>query len=276
LLRGIAANSATWSKTMPTRFARLSALLVLSLGATAAAATDHVVSVSDGLFEPKNITISVGDTVTFKAFGNAYPHNVHDVDDSFRCSRGCRGDSSGATGDPVKEWTATVAFNVPKLITYQCDPHAIYGMSGTINVVAAAPGLTLRPGLSGNWYDPTPNQGGHGFQLEFLPDHGILALWFVFNPAGTSQAWIYSQGSYDPTHATVTVPSYLEQGGAFPPNFNSNNLTAQPWGSLEFSFSDCSSGSVTWHANATAAAAGYADRTFPIKRLTNIDTLACP
>ena len=260
---------------MPRRFTYLCALFSLSLS-RATAATDHVVFVDDGSFDPKILTISVGDTVTFKSFENMYAHNVHALDDSFRCSVGCVGDGSGATGDPAKVWSDTVTFNTAKQIDYQCDPHGKYGMRGTINVVADTPGLTLRPGLSGNWYDPTPGQSGHGFQLEFVPNNGILALWFVFNPPGTAQNWIYSQGTYDPTLSTVTVPSFLEQGGAFPPNFNSNSLSVTAWGSLEFSFTDCSNGSVTWHSNATSAAAGYADRTFPIKRVTNIDTLACP
>ena len=261
---------------MPARFSYLCPLLGLFVSAAATAVTDHVVFVDDGSFDPKDVAISAGDTVTFKAFGNMGSHNVHAFDDSFRCADGCRGVNAGATGDPAKTWQDTLTFNTPGIIAYQCDPHGKYGMTGTINVVAAAPGLTLRPGLSGNWYDPTPGQSGHGFQLEFLPNNGILALWFVFNPTGTAQNWIYSQGAYDPALTTVSVPSFLEQGGAFPPNFNSNSLSVQAWGSLEFSFTDCSNGAVTWHSNATSAAAGYADRTFPIKRVTNIDTLACP
>jgi len=258
------------------RFSHFIAVLGLLLNMAVAAAADHVVFVSDGSFDPKDITISAGDTVTFKAFGNTYKHNVHAYDDSFRCGDGCSGDGSGATGEPAKDWTHTVTFNTPKLIAYQCDPHYNMGMQGRVNVVAAVPGLTLRPGLTGNWFDPTPGQNGHGFQLEFLPDHGVLALWFVFNPTGTAQTWIYSQGTYDPNQTTMTVPSFLETGGTFPPGFNANSLTVKEWGSLEFSFTDCSNGSVIWHSNAASAAAGYADRTFPIKRATTIDGLACP
>lgn len=256
------------------RAAGLSALFALA--ASSCLASDHVVFVSDGTFEPKDLTINVGDTVTFKAFGNLYQHNVHGLDESFRCSVGCRGDGSGATGDPAKEWTATVAFDTPKHITYQCDPHATFGMYGSITVVAAAPGLTLRPGLSGNWSDPTANQSGHGFQIEVLPDNGILAIWFVFNPGGNAQNWIYTQAAYDPASSSVTLPAFLEQGGAFPPHFDASKLSVTPWGTLQLSFSDCDNGTATWTSNTASAAAGYGDVTFPIKRVTTIAGMTCP
>jgi len=256
---------------------RLPLFLALSLAASTTLASDHVVFVSDGSFEPKDLTIAPGDTVTFKSFGNAALHNVHAYDDSFRCAKGCRGDGS-ATGDPAKDWSDTITFNTPgAYIPYKCDPHESFGMVGSItvsNTVATAQNIV--PGISGNWYNPTANQGGHGFQVEILPGNGILAIWFVFNPAGTAQNWIYSQGGYDPASNTVTVPAFLEQGGAFPPNFDSTKLSAPAWGSLQFTFTDCNNGTVAWKSNATSAAAGYGDVTFPIQRLTSIAGTSCP
>jgi Right handed beta helix region len=134
----------------------------------------------------------------------------------------------------------------------------------------------INGGISGNWYNPTPGQGGHGFQIEVLPDNGMLAIWFVFNPAGTAQNWIYSQGSYDPNGSSATLPAFLEQGGAFPPNFDGSKVTAPAWGSLQFTFGDCDHGTVAWKSNAASAAAGYADTTFPITRVTRIAGTTCP
>jgi hypothetical protein len=151
------------------------------------------------------------------------------------------------------------------------------GMTGSITVNAvAATGQNINGGISGNWFDPTPNQGGHGFQIEVMPNNGILAIWFVFNPAGNAQNWIYSQGGYDPTSNTVNIPAFLETGGAFPPHFDSSKLLAPSWGTLQFTFTDCNNGAVKWVSNATSAAAGYVDVTFPIQRLTTLAGTTCP
>jgi plastocyanin len=250
------------------RATNLSALLLLF--ALPCAAADHLVFVFDGGYDPPALTIAPGDTVTWKATGNAAPHNVHADDDSFRCATTC----SGTGGDPKKEWTITVPFtNVGKTF-YHCDEHPVMIGSITVNAVAAT--TPVGPGFSGNWYDPTPNKGGHGFQIEILPNNGMLAIWFVFNPAGSAQNWIYSQGIYDPTSSTATLPAFLEQGGSFPPNFDATKLNVTEWGTLQFNFTDCNNGSVSWKSNAASAAAGYADTSFPIQRLTSIAGMTCP
>jgi len=143
---------------------------------------------------------------------------------------------------------------------------------------SASPGAGPRigAGFSGNWYDPTPGQDGHGFQVEVLPDNGMLAIWFVFNPAGTGQSWIYTQGSYDPLSSSVTLPAFLETGGRFPPNFNSSTLTRTPWGLLTLTFADCSNGTAAWASNPASAAAGYGDVSFPIRRVTSLAGTSCP
>jgi plastocyanin len=229
------------------------------------------------MFNPANVTIDVGDSVTFTNLGGvSVPHNVHADDNSFRCANGC--DGGGGDGTPAaNQWTATVTFTKAGIVDYHCDIHQSMGMTGriTVNAVAAA-GQNITGGISGNWFNPTANQGGHGFQIEVLPNNGMLAIWFVFNPAGNAQNWIYAQGSYDPASNVATLPAFLEQGGAFPPNFDSGKLTAPAWGSLKFSFSDCNNGTVDWTSNATSLAAGYADTTFPIQRLTSLAGTTCP
>jgi plastocyanin len=229
------------------------------------------------MFNPSSITIDVGDSIMFHNVGGiAVAHNVHADDDSFRCANGC--DATGGDGTPaLNTWSATVTFTKAGVVNYHCDYHGGQGMTGTIKVNAvAAVGQNIVGGISGNWFNPTANQGGHGFQIEVLPNNGMLAIWFVFNPAGTQQNWIYAQGTYDPATNTATLPAFLEQGGAFPPNFDASKLTAPPWGSIKFTFNDCNNGTATWTSNATSAAAGYADTTFPIQRLTNLAGTTCP
>jgi hypothetical protein len=69
---------------------------------------------------------------------------------------------------------------------------------------------------------------------------------------------------------------FLEQGGAFPPNFDASKLTAPQIGTLEFKFTDCNNGTVEWQPNAAGSAAGYGQTTFPIQRLTSIAGTTCP
>ncbi|MEO8959303.1 MAG: plastocyanin/azurin family copper-binding protein, partial [Rudaea sp.] len=136
-------------------------------------------------FSPTPLTINAGDSVTFTNLGGA-AHNIHADDDSFRCAAGCRGDGSGAMGDPDSSgWSDTITFSKPGTINYHCDQHVSMGMTGSIVVNAVAP-LPFAIGgyISGNWYNP--QQGGHGFQIiasnaiDTATNLPIMnAIWFV-------------------------------------------------------------------------------------------------
>jgi hypothetical protein len=145
----------------------------------------------------------------------------------------------------------------------------------TVSVLlnAVTPSFAIGGYISGNWFDPTTGQGGHGFQFEVLPDNVMLAIWFVFTPDGAGQAWLYAQGIYEPTSNTATLPTYLSLGAKFPPNFRSSDDKVTQWGTLTFTFSDCSSGTMSW----TSTATGYPPTGgFPIQRLTQIAGTSCP
>ncbi len=113
----------------------------------AASAANHVVDARPNLtFSPANLTITAGDTVTFRNAGGF--HNV--VSDpgavtSFRCANGC--DGAGGNGDLSNAaWTATVAFPVAGTAGYYCEAHGNpggVGMAGRITV-NAAPVVTPR------------------------------------------------------------------------------------------------------------------------------------
>jgi plastocyanin len=222
-------------------------------------------------FSPAQVTINVGDSVTFINQGGT--HNVHANDNSFRCANGC--DATGGNGAiSGTDWTATVTFTKAGAVAYHCDMHGTDGMTGNITVNdVAPPAFTIRSGLSGNWDNPTAGQDGHGFQFEMLPNNGILAIWFVFTPDGSGQTWLYSQGAYDPTSNTVTLPAYLSLGQKFPPLYNVSDRILTQWGNLTFTFTDCNTGTASW----TSTTAGYpATGSFPIARVTTIAGIACP
>jgi plastocyanin len=105
---------------------------------------DRAVTVRDDLFDPNTVTITVGETVTWTNTGSN-PHNVRFTDRS--------------VGDPQtpssSAWSVMRTFDATGAFSYYCEVHA--GMTGTVNVTAAAPppgGGTPPPGGG------TPPPGG--------------------------------------------------------------------------------------------------------------------
>lgn len=259
---------------MNTRFSFLGIAALLLLCAGPACAKEWEVDAENNLtFSPRTLTINAGDTVVFKNKGGT--HNVTADDGSFRCAQGCA--DTGGTGNVSGAlWSFTRTFNTPGTVRYYCEAHGApggIGMAGSITVNAVASTFTVRPGLSGNWSDPSLNQAGHGFQFEILPNNSMLAIWFVFTPDGSGQTWLYAQGDYDPASDTVTLPTYLSLGAKFPPNFTHADDTVTQWGTMTFKFTDCSNGTMSW--NSTTA--GYPPTgNLPIARVTTLAGTTCP
>jgi plastocyanin len=249
----------------------LSGLALLAAAGAASAANVIVTAKSNFTFSPSNVTINVGDTVTFKNGGGL--HNVvsNSTGNVFRCANGCQG--AGGNGAPSDDpWQAVVTFSNPGTVQFFCELHgaAGQGMAGTITVNGTAPGFTLGPALSGNWYNPAQN--GHGFQFEVLKDPAGFAtvFWFVFDNNG-NQAWISGAGQIDGNKLVVSAARRL--GAKFPPNFNTDEAVGTPWGTLSFTFSDCTHGHVDWTStDASFTATGGMD----IERLTQVAGTTCP
>ena len=247
------------------------AIAVLSLAALRAQAVDHQVSVGGASvrFDPPDITINVGDTVTWIST-SAQAHNVHANDNSFRCAAGC--DGNGGDGSPrIGPWSATVAFPRAGIYGYRCDPHANYGMLGVVRVVEGGGGggtqhVPITAGFTGAWYDP--EQAGHGIFIEVLPGNQMLAWWFTFNPDGTQQAWFGNVGAIDGD--TATIDALQAQGGRWIPNFDPANVTQVPWGRLTFQFTDCNHGEVTF-----STPGAYGNGHMDLVRLTQPAGLEC-
>ena len=86
---------------------------------------------ASGVFEPANLTVKKGDTIRFTTDGGA-PHNV-----SFPPA-----ENAGAANLPPAGTYLTTAGQTYELVVgmdagtyaYQCDPHAMLGMKGTLTV----------------------------------------------------------------------------------------------------------------------------------------------
>jgi plastocyanin len=269
---------------MRTSITRILPILLL-FGATSSWATSHTVIVGGAssdpygsgqavlMFNPSNLTINAGDTVTFTNAGGF--HNVAANDGSFRCANGCANDGHGGTGDPSDDlWSSTITFNQAGTINYHCDVHVSMGMTGSITVQGTAPTtVPITAGFSGAWYDPA--QSGHGLLLQVLSgapsaSDQLVAYWYTFNPEGTQQAWF---GGIGPINAdTAVVTTFQTTGGRWIPNFDPATIVNNPWGTLTFTFSDCGHGRVDF----SSTVAGFGNGHMDLIRLTQLAGLSCP
>ena len=131
-----------------------------------------------------------------------------------------------------------------------------------------APSAEIGPRFTGIWYDPA--QIGHGIFIEVLPENRLLAWWFTYNPAGTEQAWFGGVGTYS-GNTPVNVPVYQATGGRWIPDFDPSQIVNSPWGTLTFTFTDCSHGSVDFNSTT-----GYGSGSMSLTRLTLPAGLTCP
>ncbi|HVS13160.1 MAG TPA: Calx-beta domain-containing protein [Thermoanaerobaculia bacterium] len=113
----------------------LGTLLVLLASAPPGRAEEFHVQVVDFAFQPANLTIQVGDTVTWTNSG-ADPHNVRTRSgpETFRCANGCDGESGSGTPSS-SAWSFARTFDNEGTVSYDCEVHPVL-MVGQIVVEA--------------------------------------------------------------------------------------------------------------------------------------------
>ena len=95
--------------------------------------TNYLVEVNSNFFSPQDLTIAVGDTVTWDNI-----NGVHNVNGSLQdYPNNPEGFSNGsATGPSGANWPYQFVFTQPGTYDYRCDPHFSLGMVGTVTVQA--------------------------------------------------------------------------------------------------------------------------------------------
>ena len=106
------------------------ALAIAAFGTGAVLAADHAVAISGSSFSPANLTVAVGDTVTWT--------NSDQISHTATADGG-----SFDTGSLSNTESGTVTFSTAGSFPYHCSIHP--NMTGTITVEAPAPEPTAAP-----------------------------------------------------------------------------------------------------------------------------------
>jgi plastocyanin len=223
----------------PVRLAALAIVLAVSVVPVCQATTHNVSATSSLSFVPANITINVGDSVTWtNTTGGYYMHNVVADDGSFRCANGCDGDGHGGNGNPATTWTFTLTFNQAGTVNYHCEVHGgpPYYMMGSITVQGASTPGTL--GFTTAAYSQAET-GGHAtitlqrtggssgtVGVDYATSSGTAVAGTNYTPASGTLTWaagdtsqksfnvpVIDDGVQDGTH-TVNLTLSNATGGA--------------------------------------------------------------
>ena len=226
--------------------------ILLAAGALAAAcganAANHEVRIIPFVgFEPVSITVSPGDTVTWRNDGGL--HNVVADDNSF---------SNGAPS--TADWVYTRTFDTPGVKPYYCATHGAaggVGMSGEVRVVAATNPFTINEGVQGSWLNNAT--GGQGVFFDVMPAaNNLFAMaWFTWTTAGGQYDWLTAVGSFAGDTAQMQV--FRSRGGRFNA---ADAVTNSPVGTASVTFASCTQATLTFNLTDPTVAA-----TIPLTRL---------
>ena len=177
----------------------LLAFVAMVVSAPTMAANHSIQAMPNNTFSPNNLTIEVGDSVTWSNAGGF--HNVQAADGSFRCSNGC--DGQGGDGSPASNaWSFTLTFNQPGTINYFCSPHQAFGMTGSITVTGGgndAPG-DIRLGTASQ--QRSESAGSFSFEVQRVGgDDGAVNVTYM-----TADGTATAGSDYTASTGTVVWP----------------------------------------------------------------------
>ncbi|MEQ8705401.1 MAG: DUF5689 domain-containing protein [Phaeodactylibacter sp.] len=147
-------------------------LLLTALSWCVQAQQNFAVDVQSNFYSPENLTISVGDTVTWTNL-NGF-HNVNGDQSVYPDNP----ESFSNGGASISAWTYQYVFTIPGTYTYQCDPHAGLGMVGTVTVENAPAGNAALI-LTAVYDGPLPGGLPKGIEVYATADIADLSVYGV-------------------------------------------------------------------------------------------------
>lgn len=133
----------------------------------------------------------------------------------------------------------------------------------------AADAITVGPGHSAHWYDPS--RSGEGWSLEILDPDTAVVYWFTYDEAG-AQRWLISVGEIHRTEEGewIEFPELdVTSGGQFGPDFDPDAVETEHAGRGKMWFADCDSGKFRYDAFGQA-------QTLDLERLSRTMGADCP
>jgi hypothetical protein len=121
---------------------------------------------------------------------------------------------------------------------------------------------------SGTWYNI--NQSGHGFMAEVIDSSNglnMILTWFTYLDG--NQYWILANGPINGNTATLSAVAGF--GGGFPPNFESDEVTLENWGRINFTIIDDNNAEIEWQSNLD----NFNDASIQVSRLTTLLSHSC-
>lgn len=139
--------------------------------------TTHNVTVTNYKFTPSPLTITAGDIVVWTN-GTTTGHNVDGQQSVFPNNPESFGNDVGAN------WTYQFTFNTPGTYNYHCDPHAAFGMVGSVIV---NPSTTPNEELAGkiSSIQLYPNPASQYVELMVPTNYDKIGSLRVYSIAGT-------------------------------------------------------------------------------------------
>jgi len=131
-------------------------------------------------------------------------------------------------------------------------------------------GFNITPGTTGSWYDRARSGEGYNFEVLGTPgDYRFYAYFYTYDDTG-NQMWISGTGAIDGDTAIVLM--VVTSGTVFGEDFNPDDVIREEWGTMTFSFSSCTVGSVDY----VSTMGNFGSGTHDLSRLTYVAGLACP
>jgi hypothetical protein len=142
---------------------------------------------------------------------------------------------------------------------------ALAGLASTLPF-AAANATLITGGFTGSWYDP--DTSGQGFSLQILPNGDAVAYWFTYDVNG-NQAWFIGNDKIEGNRLEMDM--LRPTGASFGPDFDSDDIEFQSFGTVSLTFENCNEGEVTWVSDDPL----FSNGTLQIERLSKSAGVSC-
>lgn len=134
----------------------------------------------------------------------------------------------------------------------------------------ASPVITPSQVVTGTWFAPA--RDGEGIIFEALPDGRVVMYWYTYTNDGGQQYWLGGVGTFDETTNSLQFDNLrTSTGAAFGDAFASGDVMQVPWGTANFTQSDCSNGVLNFNSSQPE----YGSGSYALIRLASVDNLVC-